>query len=123
MIPPQLSRCEYCGEARGRWFPPPRRDVEPHRAGLLQWFATVSSIFGAASCALVVPLVVAIPLGIVTWSLAARDLARMRRGLMDRTGMARTRTARDTAALGVLLGSATACGWLAILLYRVLANG
>jgi hypothetical protein len=122
LIPPYLAACEYCGERRGRWFPPPRRDVEPHRAGILHLLATVSAISGAASCALLVPLLVAIPLGFVTWGLAVRDIARMRRGLMDRTGLARTRTARQTASVGAILGMTTLGGCLMLLLYHVFMN-
>jgi hypothetical protein len=122
LISPQRSRCEFCGVRRGKWAPPPRRDVDPHRAGLLSFFATVTAISGVLSCALVVPGFLAAPVGVVTWSLAQRDLNRMRDGQMDRTGLVKTRTARDTALVGVILALATAGGWLAILLLHYLGQ-
>jgi hypothetical protein len=122
LIPPQRTRCEFCGEARGGYFPPPRRDAEPHRAGMLQFLATTSSISGILSCALVVPLLLAIPLGLLVWGLATHDLVQMRHGLMDRTGLVATQNARKGAILGVIMGIISGAGWLMFVVWHALAR-
>ncbi len=118
LIPPQRPRCEFCGVARDGNFPTPRRDVEPHRAGVLQFLATASSVSGILSCALIVPLLLAIPLGLLVWGLATHDLAQMRHGLMDRTGLVATQAARKTAIVGLVMGLISGCCWLALVLWH-----
>jgi hypothetical protein len=104
-----------------------RRDVAPHRGHwfrLLRWcnmvalalgvgsiplgFATVQ-VAGLAGVAVswALPLLVgvlALALGLPTWLLAARDLARMGAGAMDPAGEADARRARDVGAATTLLG-------------------
>jgi len=118
LIAPGQIRCEYCGELRGKRFPRPRRDVEPHRAGLLHLSATISAITGVVSCALVVPLLLSLPLGMATWAFAVHDLAQMRDGHMDRAGLLKTQSARDTALIGVVMSIVSGGGWLMLLLWH-----
>ena len=54
-----------------------RRDVAPHRAHLLRTLANVGFACGIAAVAFGVPAVVGLPLAVVTYTLANRDLDRM----------------------------------------------
>jgi hypothetical protein len=69
-----------------------RRDCEPDRNWLLGPLGGFSLACGALSflpCCFPVA-VVGVPLGLTTWLLARRDLARMRAGEMDRRGAKKT---------------------------------
>lgn len=48
--------------------------------------------------------VVSVPLGILTWLMANRDLERMGDGRMDPRGRAQTQTGRTGAVTGMILG-------------------
>jgi hypothetical protein len=122
LIPPQRGHCEFCGEPRDGHFSPPRRDVEPHRAALLQFLATTSSISGILSCALIVPVLLAIPLGLLVWGLATHDLAQMSHGLKDRTGLMATQAARKTAIVGLVMGMISGGCWLTLVLWHFMTK-
>jgi hypothetical protein len=109
-IPVVAARCLFCGEPRGSSLPPLRRDAEPHRAGLLRFLSTVSVVTGA------VGIPVSVVAGIITWVMANNDLAKMKEGVMDRTGMLRTRQCRDTALIGAVLGVTIGAVWLLLFL-------
>jgi hypothetical protein len=88
-----------------------RRDCEPHRADLLLWLSGVSLLCCLAAlvpCFAGLPALLGVPLGLTTWVLARRDLALMRKGLMDPGGEAGTRKALDDAQCAVILPLASA---------------
>jgi hypothetical protein len=88
-----------------------RRDVEPHRGGLLLLLGTVSLVCGFLTPGLVVPGVVGLPLSVVVLVLGYRDLGRMGQGVLDPAGRAETGKATQHALVGLffnvigLLGS------------------
>lgn len=101
-----------------------RRDCEPHRGDFLAWLSIASSICGAPpSCIYWPPLslfahapsVIGLPLGILVFVLARRDLARMRCGLMDPAGQRSTNSARIAALVGVVLNAIALVGLLRML--------
>jgi hypothetical protein len=81
-----------------------RRDCEPHRGGLLLALAVVALVCGFAAFFLVVPVVVAVPLGLVVARRARLDLAEMFAGRRDPAGRRQTALARTWAAAGAGLG-------------------
>jgi hypothetical protein len=85
-----------------------RRDCEPHRGGLLLGLGLSSFLLGLAAATLVVPGLVALPLGLVTWRLVGRDLEAMRAGRMDPAGRSWTRVARWDGLGGAVVA---VCGW------------
>ncbi len=114
----QESDCPHCGEEFEDEEPrhslptfvdvalPIRRDGEPHRGGLLLTLAVVSAVAGAISgCVLGLSALLSIPLGLVVWLLASRDLRRMTDGSVDPQGIRQTRHARSAAMAGVLFGA------------------
>ena len=104
-----------------------RRDYEPHRG---RWFvalawgnvlvlALIAGGLGLAVAAVpaarpvvgAVPLLVGVlplPLGVLTWALAARDLARIRAGVMDPAGAVQTNAARQLGLAAMAIGAAFA---------------
>jgi hypothetical protein len=66
-----------------------RRDFDPDRGLLLLGMGGVSLLFGFATLFLVLPAVVALPLGIAASRMAAHDLHQMRLGRMDPSGRRR----------------------------------
>jgi hypothetical protein len=63
-----------------------RRDCAPHRGMLLMLMGLAALGFGFASVFLVVPALVAVPLGLATRRMARHDLTQMRLGAMDPEG-------------------------------------
>lgn len=109
------TRCSHCGEEfepeeagrGGRGFRTDflRRDYEPHRAPLILSLGNVSMILGALSlCSFGMGAVISVPLGILAWLMANRDLELMREGRMDPRGKGRTETGRIAALAGIILG-------------------
>jgi hypothetical protein len=107
--------CPYCGEA----FEPEdehqpawrrvadliRRDYEPHRGPLILSLGNISMFIGGlALCTFGLGAAVSVPIGILAWLMANRDLERMRDGRMDPRGKCQTQTGRTAAATGVILG-------------------
>ena len=80
-----------------------RRDCEPHRGRLLRALGLTSLVLAALGVALVIPALVALPLGVAVWAAARRDLRRMAAGAMDPGGRDATTAGRDYGALGALL--------------------
>jgi hypothetical protein len=78
-----------------------RRDCEPHRATLLRALGVASAVFGVLSGCLFSASLISVPLGLTAWSLAERDLAKMRNGMMDPEGSKETNRARSAAVFGV----------------------
>jgi hypothetical protein len=103
--------CPFCGEelepeddAR-RLADRLRRDYEPHRGSLILSLGNVSMLVGGLSlCTFGAGAVVSVPVGILAWMMANRDLERMRDGLMDPRGKAQTETGRTGAIAGIILG-------------------
>jgi hypothetical protein len=63
-----------------------RRDAEPHRGDTLEMLANLAFILVVLSFPLCLPLVVAMPFGLVVRVMAGRDLDRMASGVMVREG-------------------------------------
>jgi hypothetical protein len=80
-----------------------RRDVAPHRAHLLRTLANVSFACGVAAVAFGVPAVVGLPLAVVTYTLANRDLDRMGCRRPDPRGRPETWAAGERAGLAITL--------------------
>jgi hypothetical protein len=83
-----------------------RRDCEPHRGPLLSVLGGTSlAVAGFLAC---IPATgfLALPLALVTFYLARRDLVQMRVGCMDPTGQRQTRRAQYRAGVALLFG-----GW------------
>ena len=107
--------CPLCGEelepeddilrGRRRAAELVRRDFEPHRGPLIVSLGNVSMIIGGLSlCLFGAGAVVSVPVGVLAWAMANRDLERMRDGRMDPRGKAQTQSGRAGAIAGVLLG-------------------
>jgi hypothetical protein len=79
-----------------------RRDCDPHRALLLSLLAVVSFSCGFFSVFLVVPALIAVPLGLAVRRMSEHDLHEMRWGRMDPEGRARTLLAQVWAGGGIL---------------------
>jgi hypothetical protein len=106
-------RCPFCGEelepedAARRWRAADlvRRDYEPHRGALIVSLGNVSMIVGGLSvCLLGLGGLISIPLGVLAWVMANRDLEHMREGLMDPGGKKQTETGRTGGIAGIILG-------------------
>ena len=80
-----------------------RRDAEPHRGGLLRALGLTSLVLGGLAPVLVVPALVAVPLGLTVWAVARRDLRQMAAGAMDPAGWDQTKAGRNCGALGAVL--------------------
>lgn len=103
------------GEEERPWEKPGqvRRDCEPHRSSLLFLMARTSLVCGLLSLCLCFPALVGLPLAVLAYTLANRDLGRMEDGTMDPAGASQARRARDTAFAGALLsGPVLALGCL-----------
>jgi hypothetical protein len=107
--------CPYCGEElepedetarwRRRQVELVRRDLEPHRGSLIVSLGNVSMILGGLSlCMFGLGAVVSVPVGVLAWMMANRDLELMRQGRMDPRGKAQTETGRTGAIAGIILG-------------------
>lgn len=107
--------CPHCGEelepenearsARRQAIDRIRRDYEPHRGGLIFALGNVSMIVGGLSlCTFGMGAVVSVPVGILAWLMANRDLELMREGRLDPRGKRQTETGRTGAVAGVILG-------------------
>lgn len=81
--------------------PGPRRDLPPHRGDLLRVLGMVSALISMLTC-LVLPGLIALPLGLATWLMARHDLRLMESGQMDREGMPATLAARRRGVSAVV---------------------
>jgi hypothetical protein len=77
--------------------------VAPHRAHLLRTLANVSFACGVAAVAFGVPVVIGLPLAVVTYTLANRDLDRMGCRRLDPRGRAETWAACERAGQAITL--------------------
>jgi hypothetical protein len=118
-----------------------RRDCEPHRSGLLLGLAIPAAIAGVLSFFCLplygsgahelsavrgpvgawevvvllfvsLPWLIALPLGVLVWITAERDLVRMRAGLMDSRGLQRAENASHWARIGWTAGGLTFLLWV-----------
>jgi hypothetical protein len=106
--------CPHCGEEfeadydRQRWRVMGsriRRDWEPDRGKMILFLGQTSMVIGGLSfCMFGVGALVCVPLGIVVWIMATRDLARMKKGDMDPRGLRQTDDGRIGAVVGIILG-------------------
>jgi hypothetical protein len=95
-----------------------RLDCEPHRSGLLYCLAWIGLILSlVSSVTLGLPLLVAFPVSLATWTMARRDLALMLKGLMDPQGEKRTRQALHLGLTAFLC----CCGFVVVFLWLVLS--
>jgi hypothetical protein len=128
-VPWEALRCGHCGEQleidpgyhRFRRGARMRRDCEPHRGPLLAGMGNITLFAGGLTlCAAGIPLLLALPLGVTTWVMAANDLAKMRTGEMEDQGRAQTEGARTSAITGLVLALFFAAGWGLLALNRIL---
>jgi hypothetical protein len=70
-------------------------------------------LLGLLSGCLFIPAAVGFPLGLTVWVVAGRDLARMRVGRMDPSGVGETSRAREYGSVGAVLNLLTLAlvGW------------
>ena len=128
-VPWEALRCHHCGEEleihpgyrRIRRRGGTRRDSEPHRGPLLAGMGNITLFAGGLTlCAVGIPLLLALPLGITTWVMAANDLAKMRTGEMEDQGRGQTESARTSAITGIVLAVFFTAGWALLALSRML---
>jgi hypothetical protein len=102
-----------------------RRDVVPHRAGMLWRLAVPAVVCGLLAVFLWAPAFIALPLGLIAWLLARHDLAEMDAGRMDSRGRAETEQARDWAVAGAIAAVSTLLCYTPALfsMFPVLPNG
>jgi hypothetical protein len=103
MIPGHALTCPFCKEPidhRGRWM---RRDVVPHRGGLILVLGIVSlvSVVGVVFC--LAFNLVGIGLGVAAWVMGNKDLAQIYRGEMDPDGQSQTKSGRNCGIIGMVL--------------------
>jgi hypothetical protein len=107
--------CPHCGEElepedgpRPAWRQAAdlvRRDYEPHRGSLILSLGNAAMIVGGLSlCSFGIGACLSVPVGILVWVMANRDLERMREGRMDPGGKSQTEAGRTGAVAGVILG-------------------
>jgi hypothetical protein len=82
------------------------RDAEPHRGPSLLLLATLSVVCGFLSCCFVVPSLIGLPLAAAVLTLSARDLTRMRAGMVDRRGYGLTEAACSRSTMGLIVSLA-----------------
>jgi hypothetical protein len=82
-----------------------RREVAPPRGGVLLALGILSIVVGVPSLYLVVPALLGLPLSLVAYLMADRDLLEMRAGRMDRSGRASAHAAQWCALVGFLLSA------------------
>ncbi len=80
-----------------------RRDCVPHRGPTLLWLANAALLCGPLAFCLAVPGVIGLPLGVLAYVLAGRDLDKMRRGVMDPSGRKQAEQAQRRAMVGVVI--------------------
>src|SRR5262249_20805285 len=99
-----------------------RRDCALHRGNWLVLFAVIAFVFGIMSCMLL-PALIAVPLGIGSWILAERDLVRIRMGKMDPSGWKATENACAWARAAITLGLGFCAIWaLLTCLFNILSR-
>jgi len=116
-IPRETFRCQYCGEVLEDeeddrpWDRPGsafRRDLEPHRGGLILTLGIISIVIGLpfSACCQGFGLVFAvagIALGITAWVLGQRDLKKIDTQAMDPRGRATVQAGRICGIVGTSL--------------------
>jgi predicted RNA-binding Zn-ribbon protein involved in translation (DUF1610 family) len=102
---------------RRRRGPRVRRDCEPHRGTLVMVLGILSTVFATMGpCLYGVPaLLIGLPLGIVSWVLARRDLAKMKAGTMDPDGYGQTQAGMICGIIGTILSVLVVLGILAVI--------
>jgi hypothetical protein len=93
---------------------------------VLRLLGVVGLVCGILTPVLVVPGLIGLPLAVAVFVLSGRDLARMRRGLLDPAGRAETETARALADKGLLFSVAGVFVWgllVLSLVARLVAHG
>ncbi len=107
--------CPYCeldleiqGDGRSRQQRV-RLDAEPHRGG---------TVFGLGVTSLVLTVFylfpIGIPLGIVAWVMANRDLRKMEAGVMDPSGRKKTRDGKTCGIVGICINAFYSLGVVGI---------
>ena len=122
MISHTARRCNYCGRwVDDEWRPwdsrgtRDRRDVEPHRGGLILALGIIGLVVGIT--VFLIPIAW-IP-GLVAWVMGQNDLGKINKGLMESTGY-------GTTQAGWICGIIATCAWglttFACLAYWMLAR-
>jgi hypothetical protein len=77
----------------------------PHRGGLLHALAVLSAFFAFLSCCGGLTSPLGLALAIPVWVMASRDLAQMNHGLIDPSGKATTKDARNGAICAIVFSA------------------
>jgi predicted RNA-binding Zn-ribbon protein involved in translation (DUF1610 family) len=102
---------------RRRTGPRVRRDCEPHRGALVMVLGILSTVFATMGpCLYGIPaLLIGLPLGIISWVLGARDIAKMKAGTMDPDGRGQTQAGMICGIIGTILSVLVVLGILAVI--------
>jgi hypothetical protein len=82
-----------------------RRDCLPYRSTVWDLLALAALLLGVASLCLLVPALVGLPLAVVLWRRARRDLGQMDAGLMDPSGRVSAENARGTSFAAIVVNA------------------
>jgi hypothetical protein len=102
-----------------------RRDCEPHRGPLILVLGIISTVCGGLSalsfcCSpIAIGALAGLPLGILSWIMGARDLAKMREGVMDPEGRGNTQGGMVCGIIGTVLNSLGLLIMLATVIYMI----
>jgi hypothetical protein len=88
-----------------------RRDCKPHRGTHLCLAGVTAVLLGAGATYIGVPGLIGLPLAVVVWTRARRDLGEMRAGLMDPAGRRSVATARNLGLASVILNTVGLLLW------------
>jgi len=112
-------RCVYCNlrldDDNDDYRPPlvyygepeQRRDVEPHRGGLVLTLGILSIVAAASILTTILAFLtfLGLPLGIAAWVMGHRDLRKMRDGVMDVRGRGSTQAGWICGIIGTVLNA------------------
>jgi len=93
-----------------------RRDCEPHRAGVVLGLGITSVVL----CALVCPVPLAFPVGLVAWIMGHRDLKKMANKLMDPQGRSSTQGGYVCGIIGTSIGGIGVLFVLVMMLFWII---
>ncbi len=98
-----------------------RLDCEPHRGKFVRFLGSLSLAFGILACCCAITGLLAVPTGIAAWLMARADLAKMRKGLMDRGGEGKTQQGLNDGIIGIMFGLLGVILYGLLVLWRCLA--
>lgn len=110
-VRPEEEQCPHCGESLFEedrpWDEPGgigRLDSEPHRGRMILTLGVVSLVLCGLSCCCFPGGLAGVGLGVTTWKMGNRDLAKMQANQMDRRGRSATQTGRTCGLVAIWVG-------------------